>query len=183
MKSNFLGLLAVGLLIGPMSAQAVVIDFDSAPLGTFDSLIVGDFVFRWVEYGDRMAVVDFGEGDYVLADSDPYNDQAAAVTMSRISDLPFTVTQFEVLDPPGALVSLVAVGAQNLYLPGTYAAEGLTNVTAVPISILSIVDEGGGGPLFVNNIHATSAVPEPGTLALLGLGLAGLSLSRRRQAA
>jgi len=36
-------------------------------------------------------------------------------------------------------------------------------------------------PFTVDNITLVSAVPEPGTIALVGLGLAGLTLIRRRQ--
>jgi hypothetical protein len=48
------------VLCSPVRSQAVpistVIDFNSAPTGAYSSLVVGDFTFTWVGFGDQQQV-------------------------------------------------------------------------------------------------------------------------------
>lgn len=59
-----------------------------------------------------------------------------------------------------------------------FSLSGFNNLSSIAFNYLG----SGSTGFFLDNI-AFSRVPEPGTLALLGLGLAGLGLSRRRKAA
>lgn len=207
---------------GPASAAPIntVISFNSSPLGIFETLNVGDFVFRWAGFGDLMEVVDISDGDFsnfALSDSNPDNDQAAQVLMYRIDKLSFTVTQFDIIQSTfntssiaqlrsGGLLSLVAYGAQNLYLPAsapgtvTITPSGSTSPPADCCSgIAQLIAFGAqdlykntaafeiagaptGTPLSVNNISVTSTIPTPATLAIFGLGLAFLGWSRLKKA-
>jgi hypothetical protein len=70
-------------------------------------------------------------------------------------------------------------------LPFTDPTFGFTSFTPYALNSRGIVvgiawHEGYGGPHAL--VFIPTSVPEPGTLALLGFGLAGLGLSRRRKA-
>ncbi len=72
-----------------------------------------------------------------------------------------------------------AIASHNL-VTETLSVSGLTGPNNADFSLFYVVG-GGGHSLHINNASITvaSQVPEPGTLALTGLGLAGLGATRR----
>ena len=138
MKSKMLGLLGVGLLVGPMAANAVQMVFSADAV----SPAVVDFTINFDDTGDGL--LQFEEVTY------------------------FSGTSFNGVP----LVSLFEV-AQTAFSTGNPTYWGLTESGPDGWNVYILASRWS---------YSLATVPEPGTLALLGLGLAGLGLSRRRKA-
>ena len=156
MKTKFLGLLAAGLLAGPITASAVPTVLTATPV---DSRFTG-FTVTFDDTGNGL--LDFSE---VTAFS--------GVTFSNI-----------VSSPSDGLYSLLLGIPPITGVANCGSASGCNNTRDWRF---------GRAGFTVNDIQppqglwtyslSIAAVPEPGTLALLSLGLVGFGLSRRRKAA
>lgn len=169
MKGIIRGLLAVGLMVGPLTVQA------TPSTGTYDLTLTGSTLS-----GSGSFYFDSSTG-LVTGLTVNFADIAVANSALGFYAQHVVVNTCFVewaISPANTVCSLDGtLVAVNDVFTGTSTPYAFSRGNLFTLSSATALYEGS----FTASLRST--VPEPGTLALFGIGLAGLSLSRRRKAA
>jgi hypothetical protein len=175
MTAKLLGLLAAGLLAGPLAADAALVTYNFAVNGGASGLLAG------VESSGYFAIDETripGSGGTVydgLFDDFAFSWNGMDYTESdvRFANLSFNAS--------GTLVN--ALLGNNCSGNACTVRDQTSDwwIDTGPAGFFYALPQVSGS--YLGTVEFSSRVPEPGTLALLGLGLAGLGFVRRRNTA
>lgn len=181
---------ALMLAVGAANAAPILLDLSSgtdsiqngAPFG-LDTYVEGGFRIQMDRAGDH---IDRGFLGDLGFHNGPANPDDITWTLSKFG-LAFSLLSIDLGGFANGFSSLLLTASngatQTVSTGGLTSILGMGNVTFVQFDILQ---DGGIQAVGMNGItvdNAQNSVPVPGTLALLGIGLAGLGALRRKQKA